>query len=123
MTKFNVNKENIDKKKIKLVTNSKVETKTSIDQRKKKEIAKKIAKIRRELNEKIGITSNFKIPIKVKSEPKIETSEKKPLQQQESIKAQRVNDNVHQKSFKKKDRLQKPKPFVYKLAMKTLNSY
>jgi hypothetical protein len=104
MTKYNINKEN------ELVTNSKIMTsfdRSKADSRKNRAIAKQFAKIRQELNENIGISSNFKIPI-MKTEPKVEMSE---------TKIARDNHQELQKSFKKK---KTPTPFVYRLALKSL---
>jgi hypothetical protein len=112
MTKFNENKENI-----KLITYSKVLTNVS-DARKNRAIAKKFQMIRQELNEKIGISRHFKIPIR-KTEPKVEKSETRG-NLQDLI---RVNDNLHDKPLKKNETKLKPAPFVYKLAMKSLNPH
>ena len=112
MTKYNINKEN------ELVTNSKIMTsfdRSKADSRKNRAIAKQFAKIRQELNENIGISSNFKIPIK-KTETKVEMSETK-IARDNHQELQRINQNSHEKSFKKK---KTPTPFVYRLALKSL---
>ena len=115
MTKYDINKEN------KLVNNCKITTNfdhSKADSRKNRAIAKKFAKIRQELNESIGISKNFRIPVK---KTKSEDGNRVTMAASENVKEQlRNKDKSHENSFKKKETV--PTPFLYRLAMESLNS-